>query len=101
MGKSFAPNYASIFLYFWENDFIKQFSIKPIIWIRYIDDIFGIWVDDIHSLKEFLFQLNNFYECMNITYKLNFSSIDFLDISIFKAPPYQRPLANLFVVFCS
>ena len=84
IGKSFAPNYASIFLHFWESEFIKSQSLKPNFWVRYIDDIFGIWVHGLSSLNTFLLQLNNFYDSMNITFKHSFQSIDFLDISIFK-----------------
>ena len=84
MGKSFAPNYASIFLHFWETDFINKNSLKPSLWIRYIDDIFGVWVHGIDSFMEFIQRLNNFYECINITHVYSATNIDFLDVTIFK-----------------
>ena len=84
MGKSFAPNYASIFLHFWEYDFINSRSLKPQFWKRYIDDIYGVWTHGLESLKCFMNDLNNFYNCINLTFTYSLTNVDFLDITVFK-----------------
>ena len=40
---SLAPGYASLFLSIFERNMIKQYPIKPSIWLRYVDEIFMIW----------------------------------------------------------
>ena len=43
MGKVFAPNYANIFMADWEEKALSQCNKLPTIYLRYLDDIFGIW----------------------------------------------------------
>lgn len=90
MGKSFGPNYASLFLYFWESDFINDFPLKPAMWVRYIDDIMGVWPHGIESFQNFIEQLNKFYDCLNITHSYSFHDIDFLDVKIFKHDEFDK-----------
>ena len=54
-----APNYANIFMDKIEqgilNDFYKKYGMKPLIWLRYIDDIFFIWT---HGPESFNYSSN-------------------------------------------
>lgn len=43
MGTKCAPNYAIIFMDQLEQKFLNQQTIKPMVWWRYVDDIFIIW----------------------------------------------------------
>ena len=49
MGIPMAANYANLFMDMFEtsllNDFHKQTGKKPLIWLRFIDDILFIWID--------------------------------------------------------
>ena len=58
MATPMAANYANLFMDMFEtsllNDFHKKTGKKPLIWLRFIDDIFFIWIDGEDSLKEFL-----------------------------------------------
>ena len=56
MGKTFAPSYANIFLYFWEESLVYKFPIT--IYKRYIDDIFGIFEGNEAEFLEFCKYLN-------------------------------------------
>ena len=51
-----APNYANLFMECFEtnliNDFYKEQKKKPLVWYRYIDDIFFIWTDGETSLTQ-------------------------------------------------
>ena len=43
MGKKFAPNYANIFMAKWEEEALKQARKQPLVYFRFLDDIFIIW----------------------------------------------------------
>ena len=49
IGTKFAPPYACIFMDRLENSFLETQSLKPLVWLRYIGDIFFIWT---HSEKD-------------------------------------------------
>ena len=57
MGTPMAANYANLFMDMFEtsllNDFHKKTGKKPLIWMRFIDDIFFIWTDGENLFKEF------------------------------------------------
>ena len=43
-----------------ENNFLEKQTLKPLVWLRYIDDIFFIWTHSEEELKEFMRELNSF-----------------------------------------
>lgn len=43
MGKKFAPAYANIFMANWEEVVFTKCQQKPIHYLRYLDDIWGVW----------------------------------------------------------
>ena len=50
MGQRFAPSIANLYLAIWEERLLSLTNLAPIVWYRYIDDIFGIWD---HSMGDF------------------------------------------------
>jgi len=90
MGKSFAPNYANIYLYYWEQEAFKTFKKSPLVWKRYIDDSFGIYTHGLVLLFEFLSHLKNLHHNINITFVYHYYFIPFLDITIFKHNDFQE-----------
>ena len=61
MGTKFAPPYACIFMDMVETEFLSQQEIKPLVWLRYIDDIFFIWLVGEDKLLQFMKKLNEFH----------------------------------------
>jgi hypothetical protein len=59
MGTRVAPSFANIFMADFEERFVYTYHTKPLIWLRYIDDIFMIWDHDRESLDQFTSHLNN------------------------------------------
>ena len=43
MGTRMAPNYAIIFMHYFETNFLTNYPKQPKIWLKFIDDIFMIW----------------------------------------------------------
>ena len=41
MGQKYAPNYANIFMAEWERQALVKCLKKPLMYSRYLDDIFG------------------------------------------------------------
>ena len=92
MGTPMAANYANLFMDMFEHHFLmtstKKTGKKPLIWLRFIDDIFFIWTDGEDSLKEFLAFCLKYSETKNMESALKFEisqstkTINFLDVCI-------------------
>ena len=52
IGRKFTPPYACIFMDRLENEFLNTQILKPLVWLRYIDDIFFIWTNSEEELKK-------------------------------------------------
>ena len=50
MGTALAPNYVNLFMDRFETNALKNLDIKPLLWLRFIDDIFMIWNHDEEEL---------------------------------------------------
>ena len=42
MGTALAPNYANIFMDMFETRALENYPLKPLLWIRFIDDSFMV-----------------------------------------------------------
>ena len=60
MGTRTAPSYANIFMADLENKLLDNSpnNLQPLIWKRYIDDIFVVWTHGEESLHTFINHLN-------------------------------------------
>ena len=50
-----------------ETEFLEKEHLKPWVWLRYIDDIFFIWIHGENKLDEFLERLNSFLPNLKFT----------------------------------
>ena len=92
MGTPMAPNYANLFMDRFEETLLEEFynktGKKPVVWWRYIDDIFVIWKDGDESLKEFLNFTQNFSTHKKMKSNIKFTvsqsteEVNFLDVRI-------------------
>ena len=53
MGTALAPNYANIFMDKFETKALENYSLKPLLWKRFIDDIFMVWSHGEDQLNHF------------------------------------------------
>ena len=68
-GTKFAPPYLCIFMDQVETQFLQTQQFQPLLWFRYIDDIFSIWTHGKEHLELFLNDLNKFHPNLQFTYK--------------------------------
>ena len=71
IGTKFAPPYACLFMDKFETSFLETQQLQPLVWFRYLDDIFFIWTHGEEELNLFLKSLNEFDPCITFTYESN------------------------------
>ena len=84
MGKLFAPHYADIFMAHWEKGALSTCPIKPLVYLRFLDDIFIIWRGSREQFEEFLAILNNHHESIKLKAEFSDQAVNFLDTTVFK-----------------
>ena len=57
-------------------------TFKPLVWLRYIDDIFFIWTHSEEEFKEFMRELNSFDTNIKFTYEYSDKRVSFLDLQV-------------------
>ena len=82
MGTRVAPSYANIFMGEFENKYIYTYPKQPLFWLRYIDDIFMIWDDDIQGLEKFIDHINTCHHSIKFTHEISEKSVSFLDVKV-------------------
>ena len=92
MGSPMAPNFANLFMSEVEmrliNDYEAKSGLRPLIWLRYIDDIFFLWSHDQESLDDFISFIRSYSEIRNMKSTLNYDvrysqdEVDFLDCKV-------------------
>ena len=82
IGSKLGRNYACTYLGKWETDLLNSCELKPFIYLRYIDDIFGIWVHGEDSLREFHQRANNIHQQIKLELRISTKSIEFLDVRV-------------------
>lgn len=73
----------------WEEKALKNCPKKPLYYLRYLDDIFGIWNHSEEDFQEFVTILNNQDPSIKLKYIINHETIDFLDTTIYKGPSFE------------
>ena len=82
MGTRLAPSYANIFMDHFERNFVYTYHIQPLVWKRYIDDIFMLWDKGIAELQNFIDFLNLCLPSIKFETNISESEINFLDVKV-------------------
>ena len=82
MGTATAPNYANLFMDRFETKALANWPLKPMIWMRFIDDIFMIWTHGEDKLDEFITYLNSIHPTIKFTHESSITQINFLDTTV-------------------
>ena len=83
MGTKTAPTYANVFMGKFEEDFVYMYRKQPILWKRFIDDCFCIFVGSEDQLKDFIDYLNSCDPELQFTAEYSQTSVNFLDTRVF------------------
>ena len=93
MGTPMAPNYANLFMDNFEQNLLRDYSqitgLSPLVWFRFIDDIFFIWTGNKDSLDHFISFTQNYSKSKNMKSKIKFeihlstNEVHFLDVTVY------------------
>ena len=67
-----------------EDKILNSFVEKPLVWWRYIDDIFMIWLHREEKLKEFLKIFNSCHPTLKFTAENSLDNVNFLDVEVIR-----------------
>lgn len=83
MGAKFAPSVANAFMAQWEETSVyENIPAELSLYKRYIDDLIIIWNGSREALENFLNKLNTNEKNIQLVWKIEEKSIDFLDLNI-------------------
>lgn len=82
IGTRMAPAYANLFMHDLESKLLDLAPVKPYLWLRYIDDIFMIWIAGEESLLEFLQWINQLHDTIKFTWYWSQQNINYLDVQV-------------------
>lgn len=83
MGKKFAPAYANIYMAEFERTVLPKCPKLPTLYLRYLDDIFGVWPHGEPAFRDFMLILNQHHPSITFKYELHPEKINFLDTEVF------------------
>ena len=82
MGTKVAPAYANTFMGRFERIFVATYPKQPLLWKRFIDDIFLIWTFGLVELRLFETFLNQCLPSIKFETDISESSVHFLDTTV-------------------
>ena len=92
MRTSMVPNYANLFMDTFEQNLLRDYSQKtglsPLVWFRFIDNIFFIWTGNKDALDHFISFTESYSKYKNMKFKIKFeihlsiNQVHFLDVTI-------------------
>ena len=85
MGTKMAVAFANIFMGKVETELLSRSTFKPLVWKRYIDDIFSLWDISREELKQFTQQGNNHHPSIKFMAEISETEITFLDTVVYKS----------------
>ena len=74
----------------WETEAMQTCSLKPTMYLRYLDDIWMLWDHGMDQFHTFFDRLNNHHPAVKLTARIEETEIDFLDVTVFKGPNLEQ-----------
>lgn len=90
MGKRFAPAYANIFMAIWEEEVLPKCKKRPFYYLRYLDDLFGVWQGSKEEFFEFLDIINSHDPSIKLQAELDRREVNFLDTTVYKGATFSQ-----------
>ncbi len=88
MSTKMAPSFANIFMGALEQSLLSSTPnhLVPLLWKRFIDDIFLIWTHGEQSFHSFVQHLNSFHPTIKFEVTHSTKSVNFLDTTVYITP---------------
>ena len=90
MGTKMAVVFANIFMGTVESQILRRSVLKPLVWKRFIDDIFSIWNINKDQVTQFIEQANSHHPTIKFTAEISDTDTTFLDTSIYKGERFAN-----------
>jgi hypothetical protein len=71
------------------------YDIGNCVWLRFIDDVFGVWNGTIESFNLFVDRVNNIHRSFKFNFVSSGTSIPFLDVHVFKITQNNTTILNV------
>ena len=82
IGTKMASAYANIVMSIFESNLLTGSHNKPLVWFRYVDDIFAFWTYGEHKFMDFMLYINSMHSSFQFTCKYSKECVQFLDVSV-------------------
>ena len=82
MGTEVVPSFANTFMGWFERKHVYTYHKQPLLWVRFIDDIFQIWPHGMEEFQLFEEQLNNCVPSIKFETEISHSHVHFLDTTV-------------------
>ncbi len=79
MGTKAAPSTANLVMGHLKITNVYKYPKQPLLWLRFIDDIFMIWTHGPNELKKFIDHLNQAHPTLKFTFESSPTQVSFLD----------------------
>ena len=90
MGTKMAVAFANIFMSAIETEIINKSPHKPLVWKRFIDDIFSLWNVDKEEIYSFIELANNHHPTIKFTAEVSETETTFPDTCIYKGERFKK-----------
>ena len=90
MGTKMAVAFGNIFMSAVETEIINKSPHKPLVWKRFIDDIFSLWNVDKEQIDSFIELANNHHPTIKFTAEVSETETAFLDTCIYKGEKFKK-----------
>ena len=85
-----AAAFANIFMAKIEKEILRQNSIKPIFWKRFINGVMSVWDTSRNEIEEFLLKANNFHPTIKFMAEILETETTFLDTKVYKGVRFNK-----------
>ena len=82
IGSKLGRNYACTYLGKWESELLASSELTPFLYLRYVDDIFGIWLHGEDSLRKFHQMANSLHSQIKLDLRHSTNGVEFLDVHV-------------------
>ena len=90
MGTKMAVSFANIFMAKVETDILSQSVTKPLVWKRFIDDIFSLWNINREKITKFIELANKHHPTIKFTAEISDTETTFLDTKVYKGKRLKK-----------